>query len=150
MASYKKRTQRKNGGRKRYASHSRRVKYGGVKPEDMDIETGISDLQSAEEGRSQTPPPPIDMGIQEEGQSEYNPDADQWVVVKEDPKDISKKVCLPKHAKEEKILSRIKAINISTEKVVDNPNLKQRSHLWPSFLGCKDDTYLDINMSDMK
>ncbi len=79
MASYKKRTQRKHGGRKRRASHSRRVKRGGVKPEDMDIETGISDLQSAEEGRSQTPPPPIDMGIQEEGQSEYNPDADQMV-----------------------------------------------------------------------
>jgi hypothetical protein len=79
MASYKKRTQIKHGGRKRRASHSRRVKRGGVKPEDMDIETGISDLQSAEEGRSQTPPPPIDMGIQEEGQSEYNPDADQMV-----------------------------------------------------------------------
>jgi|AntAceMinimDraft_18_1070375.scaffolds.fasta_scaffold159878_2 hypothetical protein len=79
MASYKKRTQRKNGGRKRYASHSRRVKYGGVKPEDMDIETGISDLQSAEEGRSQTPPPPTEMDLQEESQSEYNPDAEQMV-----------------------------------------------------------------------
>jgi hypothetical protein len=74
MASYKKRTQRKQGGRKRRASHSRRVKRGGVKPEDMDIETGVSDLQEAEEGRSQTPPPPTDMGIQE-----YNPDADQMV-----------------------------------------------------------------------
>ena len=59
-------------------SHSRRVKRGGVKPEDMDIETGISDLQAAEEGRSQTPPP-TEMDLQEESQSEYNPDADQMV-----------------------------------------------------------------------
>ena len=66
------------------------------------------------------------------------------------PKDISKKVCLPKHTKEEKILSHIKVINISTEKVIDNLNLKQRSHLWPDFLACKVDTYLDINQSDMK
>lgn len=82
MASYKKRTQRtqrKHGGRKRRASHSRRVKRGGVKPEDMDIETGISDLQAAEEGRSQTPPPPTEMDIQDEKQFEYNPDADQMV-----------------------------------------------------------------------
>lgn len=78
MASYKKRTQRKHGSRKRRASHSRRVKRGGVKPEDMDIETGISDLQAAEEGRSQTPPP-TEMDLQDGNQSKYNPDADQMV-----------------------------------------------------------------------
>ena len=69
MASYKKRTQRKHGGRKRRASRSRRVKHGGVQPDDMDIETGVSDLQAAEEGRSQTPPPPTEMDLQEESQS---------------------------------------------------------------------------------
>lgn len=79
MASHKKRTQRKHGGRKRRASRSRRVKHGGVQPDDMDIETGVSDLQEAEEGRSQTPPPPTEMDLQEESQSEYNPDADQMV-----------------------------------------------------------------------
>lgn len=81
MASYKKRTQRNHSSRsrKRRMSHSRRVKRGGVEPEDWDIEMGTSDLQAAEEGRSQSPPPPTEMELQEENQSEYNPDADQMV-----------------------------------------------------------------------